>query len=690
MTAATRPSTRARRWIWWIAFAAVGLYVAVRMGALALWAEVPTESGVVWLPNTFASVDHPFHVARAETLWRALTSGSQLRWVGQHQGGYPVEFYPLGEAWAEVALRALSLGTLAAENAHTLVVILLFLLPGAAYALLASEDGRSPAVAFLALALHISLPGGWYSGGYTELVQWGLVTNVAGAAAALLMLPLMLRYLSAGQGWLGVGAALLGAWAVYCNPRSLLGLAAVGAGVWVAVAARTSTSPGAARRRAGIVAIVAALLAAPELMALARFGDLYRFVRYSGYAGVGDYAAAAIEAVSLPVLALALGGLVLGLTSRVRLATAATALVLIVYSSLTLAIAFVPAASALAPQLEPTRLMPLQRLLMIYLAAAAVAAAASWLCSRVAPARAWMTPAALVAVAAIVLVVQTRPDSGPPPDPASGAIRAVSLYPVATSATHEQRELEAAVRAADDAAAPGTAMLVLGSALSWHQQLWAPLWTSRPLYYDNWLWSWRPDHAGTPGYVFEAGNHYPDPERALDRSYLDRHGIGAVVVTGDVRGAATRASHLQPVRNGLYDAYTVAEPVTTVTFDDHDAASLAWDTQSVSAASDTPGTRIVARVNWHPRWMAIAGRRLVETALRDDGYIAVTPGDPVMEIALTYAMQPLDWLARGLGLLGAALATWMTIGARRVGGGPFRLLSSAERARPRDNGWAAD
>jgi hypothetical protein len=534
------------------------------------------------------------------------------------------------------------------------------------------------------------LPGGWYSGGYTELVQWGLVTNVAGSVAALLMLPLMLRYLSGGRGWLGTAAALLGAWAVYCNPRSLLGLAAIGAGVWVAAVARTSTSRGAAARRAGIVALVAALLAAPELTALARFGDLYRFVRYSGYGGVGDYAAAAVEAVSLPVSALALAGLVLGLASRARRATAATALVLISYVLLTSVIAFVPAASALAPQLEPTRLMPLQRLLTIYLAASAVAAAASWLCSRVAPARLWATPAMLVAVAAIVLMVQTRPLSGPPPDPASRAVPPVSLYPVATSATWEQRELEAAVRTADNAAAPGTAMLVLGSALSWHQQLWAPIWTSRPLYYDNWLWSWRPDHAGTPDYVFEAGNHYPDPERALDRGYLERHGIGAVVVTGDLRGAATRASHLQPVRDGLYDAYTVAEPVTTVTFNDHDAASLTWDTQSVSAVSDTPGARIVVRVNWHPRWMASAGPWVVETALRDDGYVAATPSAPATDIALAYAMQPLDWLARGLGLLGAALATWMTVGARRVGDGPFRLLSSAERARSCNTGEAAD
>ena len=103
------------------------------------------------------------------------SNGSVLRWIGQHQGGYPVEFYPLGEAWLEVAVRALSFGTLTAQSAHTLAIVGLFLAPGAAFAALAHEDGWSPGVGFLAFVLHISLPGSWYHGGYTELVQWGLV-----------------------------------------------------------------------------------------------------------------------------------------------------------------------------------------------------------------------------------------------------------------------------------------------------------------------------------------------------------------------------------------------------------------------------------------------------------------------------------------------------------------------------------
>ena len=677
MSALTSLVAGRSRALWWLAFTAVALYTAIRMGALALWADVAAPSGVARLPNTFASVDHPFHVARAETLWRELASGSMLRWIGQHQGGYPVEFYPLGEAWAEVAVRAISLSALPAEGAHTLVIVALFLLPGVGFALLARDDGWSPAVALLALVLHISLPGGWYHGGYTELVQWGLVTNVAGSVAAFLVLPLLLRYLRIGQGWAGTAAVLLAAWAVYCNPRSLLGLAAVGAGAWLAAVTGSATSRGMVARRAGAVVVAAALLAAPELVALARFSDLYDFVRYSGYDSVGDYVAAAAGAVSPPISALALVGLALGLVSRHRPGTKASALAMIVYVVFTLAMTLLPAASAVAPQLEPTRLMPLQRLLSIYLAAAGLTFIASWLVARVVPARPSPAPAVVVTVAVVVLVVMTRPVLGPPPDPASPAIPAVSLYPVATSATGEQLELEAAVRAADAAAAPGTAMLVLGSALAWHQQLWAPLWTKRPLYYDNWLWYWRPDHAGTPGYAFAAGNHYPDPERTLDRAYLDRHGIGAVVVTGNARRAAEQSPYLQRVRTGLYDVYTVIQPMTTVTFDRRDATALAWRNQAVSASSDTPASLIAARINWHPRWVATAGRQDAAAAPGDDGYLAVAPGEPAADVALAYGLQPLDWLARGLALGGLVMAAGMTIGVPRGKIRRRRLLSSA-------------
>jgi hypothetical protein len=640
------------RWIWWLAFGLVALYVAARMGAFAFSAEVLTADGTTPLPNTFASVDHPFHVARAEILWRELTSGTVPRWIGQHQGGYPVEFYPLGESWLEVAVRALSLGTLPGEGAHTLTIIALFLAPGAAFAALAHQDDWSPAVGLTALALHISLPGGWYDGGYTELVQWGLVTNVAGAVAAFCMLPAIVRFLRTGAGWAGAAAAALAAFAIYCNPRSLLALVALGLGAWLAGILRHNAYSRVLSMRLAQVAVLAGLLAAPELMALARFRDLYTFVQYSGYSGLIAYAVTAANAVTWPVLVLGLLGLTIGLLSAQRPGTTSAAAALIVYLALTATLVLFPAAANLAPQLEPTRLMPLQRLLTIYLAAVGFWFILSWIVSRIAPARQSSTPLVATLVVVALLFVQTRSPSELLLDPASPVVPPVSLYSVAMSARPEQADLEGAIRAADEAATPGTALLVLGSALSWHQQLWAPLWTERPLFYDNWLWYWHPDHAGTPGYEYLAGHHYPDPERTLERDYLARHGIGAVVVTGPAREAAAGSPLLRSLRRGSYDVYSVVDPVTTITFGDQDAVALAYRNQWIEAVSERSGAPVIARVNWHPRWEAtIDSVRAGDERLRN-GYIGIAPGAPVSRAALVYSMQPLDWAARVLALIG--------------------------------------
>jgi hypothetical protein len=319
----------------------------------------------------------------------------------------------------------------------------------------------------------------------------------------------------------------------------------------------------------------------------------------------------------------------------------------------------VPAAANFTPQLEPTRLMPLQRFLTIYLAAVAFWFILSRVVSRAAPFMQWLAPMLATGLAALVLFMQTRPLGGLPPDPASPAIPPVSLYSVAMSARPEQVDLEQAIRVADEAATPGTALLVLGSALSWHQQLWAPLWTERPLFYDNWLWYWHPDHAGTPGYTFLAGHHYPDPERTLVRDYLSRHGIGSVVVTGRAREAAAMSPLLQRRKEGVYDVYSVTDPVTTVTFGDRNSASLAFGNRRVEAVSSGSGAPVIARVNWYPRWEATIDNERADADRLQDGYIAIAPAAPVSRAELVYAVQPLDWAARVLSLIGVVGLCWL-------------------------------
>ena len=133
-----------RRWIsqrkassdiFWLAiFLVFAVWTIWRLGGFDLWATLTLPDGSsIRFPNTFATVDHPFHATRAETLRRSLSDGHLLRWIGNHQGGYPVEFYPLGAAWMEVLVWGLTLGFWPIMAVHKLVVIGTLLLPVAGF-----------------------------------------------------------------------------------------------------------------------------------------------------------------------------------------------------------------------------------------------------------------------------------------------------------------------------------------------------------------------------------------------------------------------------------------------------------------------------------------------------------------------------------------------------------------------------
>jgi hypothetical protein len=214
----------------------------------------------------------------------------------------------------------------------------------------------------------------------------------------------------------------------------------------------------------------------------------------------------------------------------------------------------------------------------------------------------------------------------------------------------------------------GTVMLVLGSALSWHQQLWAPLWTERPLFFDNWLWFWHPLHAGTPGYMFDLGHHYPDPEMTLTRDYLEQHGIGGVVVTGPARAAAAASPALGLIQRGTYDAYIVRDPTTIVSTDEEKFLSMSGQGERLAADSPVPATSFLARVNWFPRWTARIDDLEASISRRSDGYIEVRGAEPGTRLRLDYAVQPLDQVARLMALVGVLLALMLASGRVRFGG----------------------
>ncbi len=738
------------------------IFVAGRLGTFSLFATVPTADGPVRLPNGFAGVDHPFHTARAATLLASLAEGQPLRWIPHHQGGYPAEFYPLGVAWLEVGLWALALGALPVVVVHKLAVILIFFLPALAFVLLARRDRWPLAVAVAAAAAHLAIPGDWDHGGYTELVQWGLVTNVAAATALLFVLAWLTDFLISGRRLAGAGAVLAAAFAVTANPRSLIALAVVGLAALLAAAAsrtgagarpraaawsrlrsgesrsaatgdlayrRDPSAPGGltgaaapapptlARvvARLALVAALVGLLAAPILVSLLRFSHLYAFVQYQSYAGVADYFATSVAAVGRPVFGLALAGVAAAWLLPGRPASRAAAAALLLYAAATLLV-MRPAVAAFVPQLEATRLMPFQRVLTLYLAASALGAVGTWLASWlpagneehgippvassepvpahrdvavargnaddvpwVSTRRAWLPTLLLLATAAATLATYVAPPGATAPVPAVDVPRR-GLYPVTTTAAPEFLDLRQAIAAADAAAPSGTALLVLGSALSWHEPLWAPLWTARPLFYDDWLWSWHPDHAGPPGSALGGANNYPAPELALDPSYLERHGIGAVAVTGAAASsaraaaAAAQSPDLRRVRDGLYDVYVVRRTTTVVAFAGENTVTVSFGGQHLVAAGTSGGGEAQIGQNWYPRWRATVNGRPAFVARAADGTMRVPIPAGEVRLDLSYVVDAWDWTARTLALVGLLGLVALAVG----GWDRSRLMPVAE------------
>ncbi|HZA91161.1 MAG TPA: hypothetical protein VE420_00925, partial [Gemmatimonadales bacterium] len=327
--------------LWLAAIGLLTLWVFWYLDGFALWATVELADGPRQVVDTFAAVDHPFHATRAATLLESLGDGQLIRWVGHHQGGYPAEFYPLGVAWLEVVVTGLSFGTLPVIAAHKLVVLLLFVAPVIAYWILGRGDHLSPSVAFLALCLHLAIPGDWTHGGYTELVGWGLITNAGGAVVVLIAAAALARYAFSDDVWAFALASSAAAAAAYVNPRSLLGLAiaalAIGASGLLPIAlSGVERHPLRTLCRVAMASGVAFLLAAPELVPLFRYRDLYQFLHYESYDTLRAYWDASVLAVSPPILAVAsLGGVWALLSPRTPVARS-VALCLVGYILLTI------------------------------------------------------------------------------------------------------------------------------------------------------------------------------------------------------------------------------------------------------------------------------------------------------------------------------------------------------------------
>lgn len=658
------------------------LWVIWRLGGFDLAATVQTNGSAAQVANTFARVDHPFHATRAASLLDSLRDGEILRWIGHHQGGYPVEFYPLGVAWLDVGLWALLLGSVPILSVHKLAVILIFLLPAVAYWMMSNGDRLTPWVAFLATAIHIAIPGEWTNGGYRELVDWGLVTNVGGAMLALIAAAAIARTVRDGTRAMAVVAALAVAAAAYTNPRSLIAVGISGAAILVTAILFPDPAgvvrPTAALRRVAVIGTTGLLLAGPLLLPLVRYRDLYYFVHYEGYATLRQYWDSTVTAVSLPVVILAIAGLGVAFVFQRDVVARSFAVALVAYVIMTGSLSTFASPGGIIEQLETPRLMPFQRLVMIYLAAYAIARVLERALSALGVAhRRVVTSGALLLSALGVLLLMLGPVWNPP--------EVWATPPIETTGRPEFHEYRMAVQAADGIKSPGTAILVIGNQLDsqrwWHEQLWGPLESDAPFFYDDWLWYWHRDHDGPYNYL--NGHFYPDPQRALTEEYFRTHGIGAVVVTNvvnggraaDPRAAASTNPALRIERTiGEWDIYRVVDPVPIVTNRTNQPVSLVVKNHLIEATFPTAEGVVTIRRNWFPRWKATADGQDIPVIRTEDGYMQVSIPPGTRELEVEYAVTNADWVARAgavvgmITIIGTALRVnqrWRRIWQRR-------------------------
>ena len=657
----------------------LSLWAWGRLGLFRPYLDVTTLDGSVSRqPNALTTVDHPWHGARFSLLLDALRDGHPLRWVGSHQGGFPVEFYPLGAGLIDLVVWAATLGQLPIPLIHTYAVGVTFLLPLVGFVALTRMCRLSPWVAVLAAAAHLCVRGWWWSGGSMELVEWGLITNVAAATFLFLAIPPLVVLMEDWSSIAAAGGASLLAIAILTNPRSAIAVVAIVAAVGLSALLHGDLRVVA--RRLILPAILSTGLAAPLLFPLIRYRDLYYFVQFTGYDSVRSWLSSSIQAVSGPVAVCCVLGLTFTLRRSAPRAAEVLSLTLVVYALLTISLVQVPWSGDLVDQLETTRLMPFQRLLMVAVAAIGVGSfvqhyASLWgarlqrdvwlsaVAARLArpiTARVGRTalsthrrrfePSALIEQAALALltasivVLYVLAPSAFIPEGDRGLVR------IATYADASMVELERSVTLANAQAARDTAVLVLGSYVSWHAQLWAPTWSGRRLFYDDWLWYWQQEHAGD--YDVDRDRAYRSDASALDPAFLATHGIGAIVVGRDARSVASTADWLAPLSRGeFYDVYAVVEPIGLATIDGTNVDVPRDDGTSIEVTSNGATGPLVVRTNWFPRWEASIDGTTAEVRHRPDGYMEIDVPAGAGVVKLTYVVTRLDWIARLLAVV---------------------------------------
>jgi len=120
-----------------------------------------------------------------------------------------------------------------------------------------------------------------------------------------------------------------------------------------------------------------------------------------------------------------------------------------------------------------------------------------------------------------------------------------------------------------------------------------------------------------------------------------------------------------------------------VTLDGVNATAIDVREQSIRAQGNSQGGTVTVRRNWFPRWRATVNGEPAPITQTADGYMAVPVPPGVVTVELRYAVDGLDWAARGacvVGLVAAAglllirgTGKWGGKGLEASGGGLSRL-----------------
>lgn len=651
----------------------LALWVIWKFGGFNLMETVVLDGRSQSVVNTFATVDHPFHAVRGETLLQSLRDGEILRWVAHHQGGYPVEFYPLGIPWLDVGLWALLLGQFPIIAVHKLTVLVIFVLPALGFWWLARGDRLNPFVPVFALAIQVSTPGLWTHGGLIELVEWGLVANVGGATLAFLALAAMTRFALEGRPLYGVLAMVASSAALYTNTRSGIAVAVAALAVVVGTLLNRD-SDGAIPvtvviRRVALVGGVSVLLTAPLLIAMLRYADLYYFVNYMEYTGLGDFLGDTVKSVSWILLGAAIVGLALAVLARRLTVLRVVAVTTVLYVGLTLVLSAGGLNEGLIQQLEAPRLMPFQRLLVVYLAAAAVGYGLDIAVRKVIPRVRQPVVASLLLLCGVATIWSFDGEFGRTPE-----AHVTTPEPHALTTGREEFVAFTGILAeANEIVPEGRAIYVAGDQQSWwHEQLWGPSQTDAPFFYDDWMWYWRANFHAT--YDVGEGHFIPNPAATFTTDWLGGNGIGVIVVTNmPVPAGATdprEAAAANPLIDyqgtvGEWDLYLVNDPDSIVMNGETHPAALTIENQSIRATFESATGEVEIRRNWFPRWDAFADGEEIDVVRSDDGYMRVTVPEDTQEVELRYAVTWSDWLGRVAAAIGLVAVIAFELGLYR-------------------------